>query len=203
MNELERIALEMSTYSDMLVKQGLLHLKGGNLSARSGDDLIITRTRSFKEDLVAEKLVRAQVYSDEAVENASSTLSMHRAIYRKTNAKAIMHAHPYYPALLSYYRDGFSPLDENGLIYLGKFIPSVTAPDFMAWEEVDDEMAEALATCPAAILRWHGVFTIGSSMAEAFHYIQAVDSAARFVYDLLQQEGKLGQPTYPPYVQAP
>jgi L-fuculose-phosphate aldolase len=203
MNELERIAYEMSTYCDMLVQQGLLHLKGGNLSARLGDDLIITRTRSFKEDLVAEKLVRAPIYSDELVENASSTLSMHRAIYRKTNAKAIMHAHPYYPALLSYYCDGFSPLDENGVIYLGKFIPSVTAPGFMAWEEVDEEMGDALATCPAAILRWHGVFAIGSSMAEAFHHIQAVETAARFVYDLLKQEGKLGQPAYPSYVQKP
>jgi L-fuculose-phosphate aldolase len=203
MNELERIAHEMSTYSDMLVNQGLLHLKGGNLSARLGDDLIITRTRSFKEDLVAEKLVRASIFSDEPVEHASSTLSMHRAIYRKTSAVAIMHAHPYFTALLSYYRDGFSPLDENGLIYLGKFIPSVSAPGFMAWEKVDEEMADALTTCPAAILRWHGAFTIGSSMAEAFHNVQAVETAARFVYDLLKQEGKLGQPVYPPYVQKP
>jgi L-fuculose-phosphate aldolase len=203
MNELERIALEMSTYSDMLVNQGLLHLKGGNLSARLVEDLVITRTRSLKEDIVAEKLIVAPIFTDEPVDNASSTLSMHRAIYRKTSAKAILHAHPYHPTLLSYYRDGFSPLDENGLIYLGKFVPSVTAPGFMAWEEIDEAMADALATCPAAILRWHGVFTIGTSLAEAFHYIQAVETAARFAYDLLRQEGKLGQPDFPHYVEAP
>ena len=41
MNELKKIAEEMANYSDMLVESGLLHLKGGNFSVRSGKDLII------------------------------------------------------------------------------------------------------------------------------------------------------------------
>ncbi|GIT09406.1 MAG: hypothetical protein CM1200mP30_30360 [Pseudomonadota bacterium] len=35
---------------------------------------------------------------------------MHRAIYRKTDAKAIIHAHPYHASLLSFYIDEIRPL---------------------------------------------------------------------------------------------
>lgn len=205
MSELERIAQDMRTYTDMLVSQGLLHLKGGNVSARLGEELIITRTRSFKHDLVAGRLIRAAIDSDDSVEHASSTLAMHRAIYRRTEAQAVMHGHPYHPALLSYYLDGFRPLDENGLIYLGEFVPCVAAPAFMAWEEeqVVAAMAEALASAPVAILRWHGTFALGDSLAQAFHNTQAVETAARFVYDLLRQAGQLPPAVYPPYVEQP
>ena len=41
MQDIEPIAKDMATYTDMLVSSGLLHLKGGNCSARLGDDLII------------------------------------------------------------------------------------------------------------------------------------------------------------------
>ena len=94
MDELNKIAEEMANYSDMLVESGLLHLKGGNYSVRLGEDLIITPTKCFKKDLVPEKLLCAKVDSDEEVKNASSVLSMHRAIYRKTDAKAINSCSP-------------------------------------------------------------------------------------------------------------
>ena len=121
MIDLEQIADEMALYSDLLVNTGLLHLKGGNYSVRIGEELIITPTKCFKKDLVPEKLIRAKVDSDEKVENASSVLSMHRAIYRKTDAEAIIHAHPYYASLLSFYIDEIRPVDENGKLYLTRY----------------------------------------------------------------------------------
>ena len=161
MTDVQRIADDMALYSDLLVQSGLLHLKGGNSSVRVGEELIITRTRSFKNDLVPERLIRAAVDSDDPVEHASSVLSMHRAIYRKTDARAIIHAHPHHPALLSFYVDEFSPIDENGLIYLGRKVRVVAARHFMEWSAADERMADALTECPAAILKWHGAFAIG------------------------------------------
>ena len=122
MSEIEQIANEMALYSDLLVDSGLLHLKGGNYSVRLGKDLVITPTKCFKKDLVPEKLLRAKIDSDEKVENASSVLSMHRAIYRKTDAQSVIHAHPYYASLLSFYIDEIRPVDENGKLYLGPLI---------------------------------------------------------------------------------
>ncbi|MCY4482323.1 MAG: class II aldolase/adducin family protein [Spirochaetaceae bacterium] len=204
--ELEQVAAEMAIYSDLLVASGLLHLKGGNHSVRCGprgDELIITRTGSFKRDLVPERLIRASVHCDDPVENASSVLSMHRAIYRRTDARAVIHAHPYHPALLSFYVDQFTPVDENGLIYLGPVIKVVAAREFMGWAAADAAMAEALAECPAAILKWHGTFAIGDSLAQAFHNTQAVESAARFYLDTLRLRAALGMPEIAPYVADP
>ena len=181
MNELNKIAEEMANYSDMLVESGLLHLKGGNYSVRLGKDLIITPTKCFKKDLVPEKLLCAKVDSDEEVKNASSVLSMHRAIYRKTDAKAIIHAHPYYASLLSFYIDEIRPLDENGLLYLGRQIQVVAAQKFMQWYEVDEDMANAMIDCPVAILKWHDDFAKCDTLAKYFHNMQALESTARFL----------------------
>jgi len=203
MQEIEQIAKDMTTYTDMLVNSGLLHLKGGNCSARIGDDLIITRTRSFKKDLVPERLIRAAVHSDEPVENASSVLSMHRAIYRKTDARAIIHAHSYYTTLISFYLDEFRPVDENGLLFLGSRVRIVAAQQYLGWNAVGQEIADALVESPVAILKWHGPFAIGESLAEAFHNIQAMEMAARLYLDTWRLKDVLGEPVFAPYIQPP
>ena len=203
MRDIERIASDMATYSDMLVNSGLLHLKGGNFSVRLGAELIITRTRSFKKDLVPERLIRAAIDSDDAVEDASSVLSMHRSIYRKTDAQAIIHAHPYHAALLSFFVDEFHPVDENGLIYLGPRIRVVAAQEYMNWKAVDEEMADALVDAPVAILKWHGAFAKGESLAQAFHNTQAVETSARFYIDTARLKAALGDPVYASYVHPP
>tara|TARA_B100002049_G_scaffold162233_1_gene121482 strand:- start:124 stop:753 length:630 start_codon:yes stop_codon:yes gene_type:complete len=203
MNELNKIAEEMANYSDMLVESGLLHLKGGNYSVRLGKDLIITPTKCFKKDLVPEKLLCAKVDSDEEVKNASSVLSMHRAIYRKTDAKAIIHAHPYYASLLSFYIDEIRPLDENGLLYLGRQIQVVAAQKFMQWYEVDEDMANAMIDCPVAILKWHGAFAKGDTLAQAFHNTQALESTARFYWDIWRNKSTLPKPQLPDYIKTP
>ena len=203
MNELKQIVEEMALYSDMLVESGLLHLKGGNYSVRLGKDLIITPTKCFKKDLIPEKLLRAKVDSDDQVKNASSVLSMHRAIYRKTDAQAIIHAHPYYTSLLSFYIDEIRPVDENGLLYLGPLIKVVAAPKFMQWSEVDEDMANAMIDCPVAILKWHGAFAKGDTLAQAFHNTQALESTARFYWDIWRHRSMLHQPKLADYIEPP
>ena len=203
MIELKQIAEEMALYSDMLLDSGLLHLKGGNFSVRLGKDLIITPTKCFKKDLVPEKLLRVKIDSDDQVENASSVLSMHRAIYRKTDAKAIIHAHPYYTSLLSFYVDEIRPVDENGLLYLGPMIQVVTAPKFMQWFEVDNDMANAMIDCPVAILKWHGAFAKGDTLAQAFHNTQALESTSRFYWDIWQHRSMSDKLKLADYIDSP
>jgi L-fuculose-phosphate aldolase len=203
MQNMEQIANDMATYTDMLVSSGLLHLKGGNCSARLGDDIVITRTKTFKQDIVADRLIRAPIDSDEPVENASSTLSMHRWIYRKTDAQAVIHAHSYYTALVSFYVDEFRIIDDNGLIYLGPTVPIVAAKKHWGWAEVDEEIAEALVDHPVVILKWHGPFAKGDSMAQAYHNIQAMETAARFYMDIWRMRNVIGEPDYVPWVGPP
>ena len=62
-----------------------------------------------------------------------------------------------------------------------------------------DEMAELLTRSPAAMLKWHGSFTIGDSLAAAFNNTQAVDQAARFILDMRRLEPRLGPAVLPDY----
>ena len=198
---LDQIAKEMNQISDKLVAAGLVHLQGGNFSAREGPQMAITGHRSAKKSLSGSDLYIADVDSDQEVTGASKTLGMHRAIFRKTDAKAIIHAHPYYATLISYYTDVLCPIDENSIYYLGEKVFCIQSEGYMKWDRLAEQMADLLSQSPAAILKWHGSFTIGSSLAEAFNATQALEFAARFLLDTRRLEPILGRAEMPDYAQ--
>ena len=197
---LDAIAEEMSEVSEKLVVTGMVHLLGGNFSVREGDKMAITGHRSAKKTLTSKDLFVADVHSDEPVEGASSTLGMHRSIFRKTNAAAIIHAHPYYATLISYFTDVICPIDENNIYYLGEKVFCIQSEGYMKWALLAEPMADLLTLSPAAVLKWHGSFTIGDSLAEAFNHTQALEQAARLILDTRRLQGQdLGQPVLPDY----
>lgn len=203
MHQDESIASEIRRYSRLLVRLNLVHLFGGNISVREGDVFWITRTNTRKDDLGPEALVKIPIQTDQPVESASSAMPIHRAIYRGTSAQAIIHAHPYYATLLSFFREQWSPIDDTGILYLGGPVKSVQAPGILNWNDVAGEIAERLKFTPAVMLRWHGSFSIGESLSRAFHNTQALESAARFVTDIQALSLCLGNPQFPPYKAAP
>ena len=196
---LEVVAAEMSEVSEKLVVTGMVHLLGGNFSVREGENMAITGHRSPKRDLTGKDLFAADVHSDEPVEGASATLGMHRSIFRNTDAAAIIHAHPYYATLLSYYTDVICPIDENNIYYLGERVFCIQSEGYMKWALLADQMAELLTRSPAAVLKWHGSFAIGDSLAEAFNHTQALEQASRFILDTRRLEPHLGRPELPDY----
>lgn len=198
--DLDAIGREMTAYMRLMTETGLCHLRGGNCAIRTGpDELVVTRTKTAKEELTAEHLMRVSIRSDEPVPGASVNLSLHRRIFRKTNAKVVLHGHPYHAALLSYFADTIVPIDENGLSYLAPRIRVVAPPGFKQWSAVDEDMSDALVEAPVAVLKWHGSYAIGDGFAEAFHRTQALDSSARFIIDIARCSASLGRPTYPAY----
>lgn len=208
MNEPDRseLAESMSEVMRLMAATGLCHLRGGNCAVRVTDDgrdaVALTRTKSRKEALAPEDVVVATLDSDEPVEGASVNLALHRMVLRATDAGAILHGHPHHAVLLSYYRDSIVPVDENSVSYVGAEIPIVTQPGYRQWAAAEPELAEALTRVPAVVLRWHGAYTIGTDLGEAFSRMQAVDSAARFILDLARLESRLGEPIPPPFLLA-
>jgi L-fuculose-phosphate aldolase len=179
------VAEEIAYFSRRLVELDLVEWYGGNLSVRLGDDLVISRTLSSKGRDEGESVVRTGIFEDdEGTPWASSALAIHRAVYRRTDAQAVMHAHPRDATLLSFFLDEIVPVDENGLLYVGPSVKVVAAPELYGWNLVADELAAGLVDRKAVMLKWHGSFTKGASLAEAFHATRAVDHAAEFVLRL-------------------
>ena len=69
--------------------------------------------------------------------------------------------------------------------------------------QVEAEIAEALVDHPVVILKWHGPFAKGDSMAQAYHNIQAMETAARFYMDIWRMRNVIGEPDYVPWVGPP
>ena len=201
---LDDIGREMTVCMRLMTDTGLCHMRGGNCAMRTGpDELVVTRTKTAKEELTAEHLMRLPIHSNEPAPGASVNLSLHRSIFRKTGANVVLHGHPYHATLRSYFTDAIAPIDENGLSYLAPRIRVIAPPGLRQWAAIDEAMSDALTEAPVAVLRWHGSFAIGDGFAEAFHRTQALDTAARLIIDVARHRATLGTPTYPAYVAAP
>src|SRR5579864_8490508 len=122
--EEERMKDELITASRYLLQLDLAEFRGGNLSMRVGDDVLITRRRSTKAVPSHEDIIRTSLLTDdETASLASSALEVHRAIYLRTDAKVVVHAHPQMLGTLSFFMDSIKPVDENGLLIAGPEIP--------------------------------------------------------------------------------
>jgi L-fuculose-phosphate aldolase len=190
----------MIDFSRRLVQANLVEFKGGNLSVRLGQDhMLITRRSSAKgipspEDVILTSLKE----EDENARVASSAMEIHRAIYLKTDAQAVIHAHPATVVSLSFFMDQIVPPDENGLLYLRPRISVVAAPTLFGWNLIAEQMAECLTAEKVVVEKWHGTFAKGADLSEAFHRTRAAEFTAGQVVRLAELRRYFGEPDLPP-----
>jgi L-fuculose-phosphate aldolase len=96
-----------------LFTQGLITSSSGNLSVRMADRIIITRRGCALNSLEEYDLIETGLHkNDRNTPLASTELAVHRAIYLKTAASAIVHAHLPHATTLSLITDEIVPHDE-------------------------------------------------------------------------------------------
>ncbi|MCU0611512.1 MAG: class II aldolase/adducin family protein [Candidatus Eisenbacteria bacterium] len=166
---------------EKLVRRGLVHSCVGNLSVREGEGCIITATGAMLDELSDDALVTVSFADCPLTATASSDAPLHLAIYRETEAGAIVHTHSPYavaeslisaqPLLIS------SDIECAGV--LGG-IPVVDASDDRA--ETISRCLNALHGHPALVIRGHGVVAIGRSIDEAFSMASFAEHACRVRY---------------------
>ena len=153
------------------------HLVGGNfgnISARKGDEgFFIKRTGAYLD--VAGELVFVPLQGD-APHDASSEYRVHREVYRNTNHKAIVHAHPPCAVAVSLVMDEVVPEDSEGEM-LCPNIPVVQgAPGS---QEIAENVARALSSSKLVIARGHGTFAAGKTLDEAYVYTSLAEHSCR------------------------
>ncbi|AQX75310.1 fuculose phosphate aldolase [Dehalococcoides mccartyi] len=166
----------------LLFGRGLVSSHSGNLSQRWKDKLYITRTGSslplFSEiDLILTGLD----HNDQFTPLASSELPVHRAIYRRTSAKAIVHAHPPYAAALSLLEGEIIPDCGEGLYCLGT-IPVIGFGERVHPGSLAEEVATALETHRVIVVAGHGSFATGENIEEALKYTFALEEMCQVTY---------------------
>lgn len=175
----ERIYEQFRDIGRDLYVTGMTSSHGGNLSMRVGDRVVIKRRgaqlgRLRPADLIETGLEK----NDSGVALASTELLVHRTIYMKTPALAVVHCHPRTAVAFSLSRDEFVPID-NEASYLLKKVPVVSEEFPSGTPEMANTVADALMKYKIILLRGHGSFATGQTLDEAFFWTSTLEEACQ------------------------
>lgn len=148
--------------------EGLVVGTSGNVSVRVGDLVLVTPTgvpydRLGPADTVAVDLEGRQV---RGVLRPTSEIPMHLAVYRHTDARAVVHTHAVHATAVSTLVAEL-PLVHYMAAALGG--PVRVAPYALyGSEELAEHMLSALEDRTGCLLRNHGTLTYGTGLAQAY-----------------------------------
>lgn len=174
---------EMAKYGRKLVEHGLVESNFGNISVRAGDRMLITRSGTALDEITGDNVVEVDIQDTSSLDIiASSETVVHREIYRKTSALAIIHAHcPYavVESLLTGTGKAIVPVDSEGQYFLGD-IPVVGGG--IGSRELAENLAESLSEHRGAVVFSHGTFAIGRTPGEAYIVTTQLEHSCRVKY---------------------
>ena len=181
---------DLEKYAHKLVDSGLVVGAGGNLSMRDGEFMYISPSgfdlkETKDEDWVKVNIDTGEIFSDL---KPSSEILMHLECFRRNqDINAVLHAHPSYSVAVSSTGQNIPPMFPDfpamvkNVAYIDYVIPTTHV--------LADAVAEVVADNQAIIMRNHGVLTVGTTMKEAFFYMQLTEEAAK-VYAISASIGK-------------
>jgi methylthioribose-1-phosphate isomerase len=186
--------------SRALYERGWMPGTSGNISTRTdAETFAITASGRDKGALTPADIVGAHVEDASATDPAhrpSAEASIHAAVYRATDARAVIHVHaPYATALASRFevsesvaRVGLAQYELTKGLGLGD-ISAATLPIFANWDDVDriaDDVCRHLTgptgpRVPALLIGRHGVTVWGRSLAQARNRLECVEAIAQLI----------------------
>ncbi len=174
---------EIVKYVKMLYKKGLTSSLGGNISTRDESVVYISPSKIPKYR-ITESQVSVITLEGQHIEGArpSSELPMHLAIYRTTDAKAVIHAHPHYATILACLKHGISPVEVEcrQLLNYVPLIPYATPGS----AELGVLVSEGVKGHNGVLMENHGSLTVGANLEEAYILTEALERAARLQFDM-------------------
>jgi L-fuculose-phosphate aldolase len=152
---------------------------GGNLSCRvSRERILITGQHAPLGFLAAEDLVLVDMDGKPVHKGRqpSSETALHLAVYRNTEAQAVIHAHPSHVLVFSLSHENFVPLSFEEKYTLGQV--SVVPQDTPTVTQPEGVVAE-LKLRPVVILKGHGTVALGKDLRDAFLLTDLLEEAVR------------------------
>ncbi|MFJ8307454.1 MULTISPECIES: class II aldolase/adducin family protein [unclassified Streptomyces] len=148
--------------------EGLVVGTSGNVSVRVGDLVLVTPTgvpydRLGPADTVAVDLEGRQVMG---ALRPTSEIPMHLAVYRNTDARAVVHTHAVHATAVSTLVPEL-PLVHYMAAALGGAV-RVAPYALYGSEELAENMLRALAGRTGCLLQNHGTVTYGTGLAQAY-----------------------------------
>ncbi|HIE31328.1 MAG TPA: aldolase [Methanosarcinales archaeon] len=172
---------EISRFGKKLVEYGLVESHFGNISIRTGDTMLITRSGSALDEIDQDAVVEVGIERSSSMDLiASSETIVHRAIYRNTSALAIIHAHCPYAVIESLIGDSaIVPVDSEGIYFLHE-IPVVTGG--IGTPDLAENASSLLREHKGVIIRGHGTIATGMILEEAYVVTSQIEHSCLVKY---------------------
>lgn len=180
-----------------LYSKGFCEGTSGNISQLIDDGCLVTSSGTNLGHLGLDDIVYVpfdEVSQFRFQNRPTSELFMHIALYMKrTDVKAIVHAHPAYSTAFGIARISLNPpLLPEVLLQLGE-IPIVEYA-MPSTQELAYKIAAEAADSNGLLMANHGCVTLGKNLNEAFYRMETLESYAKVVYIAKQ----LGRVSYIP-----
>ncbi|MSQ24078.1 MAG: hypothetical protein EXR58_05955 [Chloroflexi bacterium] len=159
---------------------GLVSSHSGTLSILVDGSLSITRRNAMLGRLTTDDLIDLSL-DGESPEAAPEDALIHRAIYRATLAKAVIHARPTATMALALIEDRLAPANGEGADSFGVVSVAISQRPFGS-TEVADLMGQMLKESRVAVLRGRGVFAWGDDLDAALHMVSLLEEMCRVAY---------------------
>jgi len=171
------------------VQLGLVDSFFGNISYATKDTLYISQTSARLDQLARQIDTIPFDGSSTAGITASSELPAHHAIIKATGCRAVLHGHPRFPVVMSFFT---TSSNYKGIDLVGEF-PVVDGEGGTGGLAETLPRAFCLTGSKAVVVRGHGVFAIScSGFREALTALIGVEEQCRSIYfSMLRNEHML------------
>ena len=180
-----RTEREMIQWGKLLFERRLISGWGGNLSCRIGkEEFLITGQHAplgLRSSILYELIMMGK--PSKQTQRASSETPLHLAVYRGTDAEAIVHVHPPMVLAFSQTHESFIPISFEEKYTIGE-VPII--PQDTPTVTKSEQVVEELKYHPVVIIKGHGTVAIGKNFQDAFLFTDLLEEA---VYCQFFKEG--------------
>jgi len=185
----EEIKENIARYSNLLYQRGLVGAAGGNVSIKTGDNILITAGGRSLRNITADEILVLDM-QEKLIEGRkdlkpSKEVFLHINVYRaREDVDCVIHAHPVYA---------------TSFATSGKTIPMITASSKLKLIgipliEYADPGSEKLATyvyqgvsrapldISAVLLEAHGLIAFSNGIENCFNIAELVEETAKIAY---------------------
>jgi L-fuculose-phosphate aldolase len=179
--QVKTLSDEIAYFMCRLYQQGLTTTSGGNISARYGENILITPSATDKGRMKGSEIGMLNMDCGIVGAEFKPTIEsrMHLEIYkRRPDVKAVVHAHPVTASAFaaSSHPIGTKYLAES-LVILGDIAYAPYAR--MGSNELAEVVGDAAEKSNCIVMRNHGVIALGDNLLQAFDRLEVMENAAK------------------------
>ncbi|MEU6389897.1 class II aldolase/adducin family protein [Streptomyces sp. NPDC046939] len=168
MTQLEQAWQELVETARRTVRDGLVVGTSGNVSIRVGDTVLVTPSGVPYDRLGPDDLVAVDLYGERQAGTLTPTseLPMHLAVYRHTDARAVVHTHAVHATAVSTLVTELPAIHYMTAALGGRVRVAPYAT--YGTQELAEHVLDALSGRTGCLLRNHGTLTYGDTLDAAY-----------------------------------